>query len=293
MNLKSVLVLIFSFLISASAHANAFKAKYDQFKTDDFTESEVYELFQLYLKEGANNNGTGNDQLLIHAIKTPYAPAGSHAGAKFYEALSWYNDKIAGNRNGEFSLVELSQVFNRDAQKYINIVLQKGSDSDRIAAWKMLQKLTLLKNAITASGKNFYPYRANVLNQVNMHNAWNAANTIKDRADFEKRVIDASWQRPVLIKFGLTYCVHCLLMENLGSVPAVAKKYQGQMDVYKLWWNPKDKPNYAELNDIAAEEGITSSPMFNLYIDGKPVKSEYAFPDEQGLGLEEFLDGHL
>ena len=48
-------------------------------------------------------------------------------------------------------------------------------------------------------------------------------NTITSYDDFQRRVTDASWEKPVLIKFGLTYCVHCLLMENLGSVPAVAK----------------------------------------------------------------------
>ena len=102
-------------------------------------------------------------------------------------------------------------------------------------------------------------------------------------------MIRASWTRPVLVKFGLTYCVHCLLMENLGSVPAVAQRYKGQIDVYKLWWNPNEPQHFYELNAIASEQGITSSPMFNLYVDGRLIKSEYAFPDEDGSGIEEFL----
>ena len=82
-------------------------------------------------------------------------------------------------------------------------------------------------------------------------------------------------------------------MENLGSVPAVAKKYKGQIDVYKLWWNPNEPQRFYELNTIASEQGVTSSPIFNLYINGRLVKSEYAFPDEEGLGLEAYLQDYL
>ena len=82
-------------------------------------------------------------------------------------------------------------------------------------------------------------------------------------------------------------------MENLGSVPAVSRKYESKLSVYKLWWNPKDPRNFDELNQIANEEGITSSPMFNLYINGRLVKSGYAFPDEDGSGLEDFLKNYI
>ena len=82
-------------------------------------------------------------------------------------------------------------------------------------------------------------------------------------------------------------------MENLGSVPAVAKRYKNKLNVYKLWWNPNQPSVFRELNQIASQEHVTSSPVFNLYINGRLVKSEYAFPDEDGSGLEEFLEGYL
>ena len=105
-------------------------------------------------------------------------------------------------------------------------------------------------------------------------------------------MIEASHDKPVLVKFGLTYCAHCLLLEQMGSVPAVAEKYGDAMDVYKLWWNPHDEA-MAEITAVAGEQGVTSSPLFILYKDGEIVKSGYGFPDEKGEGLEDFLAGHI
>ena len=53
--------------------------------------------------------------------------------------------------------------------------------------------------------------------------------------------------------------------------------------------NPNEPQRFYELNAIASEQGITSSPMFNLCVNGRLVKSGYAFPDENGEGIEEFL----
>ena len=75
-------------------------------------------------------------------------------------------------------------------------------------------------------------------------------------------------------------------------MPAVAEKYEDDMDVYKLWWNPQD-PAYTELNALASENGVRSSPIFILYKDGEIVKHGYAFPDENGEGLESFLGDAL
>ena len=104
--------------------------------------------------------------------------------------------------------------------------------------------------------------------------------------------VRASFRRPVLVKFGLTYCIHCLLLENMGSVPAVAGKYADEIDVVKLWWNPHD-PEMSQVNQIAGEEGVSSSPWFILYIDGAQVKSGYAFPDQNGSGMEDFIGPFL
>jgi thiol-disulfide isomerase/thioredoxin len=257
----------------------------------NFQEDDVYSLFQEFSYDGKISKSELNQ--IVYVAKNPYAPTESHAGDKFLEALSWYNDMTLGNKDGYFTLSELELAFNQQLKKYLNTLFEGYSETERMSAWKMLQKLEILRKTILEAGDRYYAYRANDLSQINHDNEWNRRNTITSRADFNKRVLAESWKRPVLIKFGLTYCVHCLLMENLASVPAVAQKYEGELSVYKLWWNPKDQASYYELNQIAAEQGITSSPMFNLYINGKLVKSGYAFPDEQGNGLEEFLEDYL
>lgn len=291
MKLRTTLILCLISILGFSLHANDLRESFDRYRVDGFTDDEIVALYNEYTQAGSLTRD--HIRLLVYAAKNPYAPEGSHAGAKFFEALAWYNDLTQGNKNGKFTLKELDRVFKDQAKKYLQIVARRQSPVERVSAWKMLQKLTLLKREIESSGRSYYRYRAKTLFQVDYENDWNKKNTLSSRADFQKRVIQASYEKPVLIKFGLTYCVHCLLMENLGSVPAVAKKYKKEMDVYKLWWNPKDPQNYGVLNRIAAEQGITSSPMFNLYIDGKLVKSGYAFPDENGDGLEEFLADYL
>ncbi len=273
-NLLSILVLIFITISSRSMAA-------------EFNESEIFDIYKKATRDGQVTRYEADK--IIHAAQNPYSPTSSHAGNKFLEALSWYNDITVGNKDGYFTLRELSVAFDQQVEKYLTVLFQQASATERVSAWKMVQKLKILEKTIKQSGKSYYTYRAKQLGEVSYENEWNRKNTIRSREDFNRRVIEASWRRPVLVKFGLTYCVHCLLMENLGSVPAVAKKYKGQIDVYKLWWNPNDSRQFGELNTIASEEGITSSPMFNLYIDGKLVKSGYAFPDENGDGMEEFF----
>ena len=151
---------------------------------------------------------------------------------------------------------------------------QPGQDVQRMQAWKFIQKLRILENEINVRAEQgegaYYPYSPRAMMTIDTNSDFNVTNTISDRADFEARVKEASYDKPVLVKFGLTYCAHCLLLEQLGSVPAVAERYADEMDVYKLWWNPHDA-EYNQLNTIAGEEGITSSPMFILYKDGEVV----------------------
>tara|TARA_X000000950_G_scaffold283982_1_gene386088 strand:+ start:948 stop:1742 length:795 start_codon:yes stop_codon:yes gene_type:complete len=261
------------------------------FANNEYQEPEVYSIFKKAARDG---NITRHElEKIIFAASKPYAPTRSHAGAKFLEALSWYNDIVIGNRDGRFTLRELDKSFEEQIQKYLTTLFQHASQTDRMSAWKMVQKLKILKKFIIISGRNYYPYEAKRLSTVSKNNEWNRKNTITSYDDFQRRVIDASWKKPVLIKFGLTYCVHCLLMENLGSVPAVAKKYKNKLNVYKLWWNPNQPNVFRELNQIASKENVTSSPVFNLYINGRLVKSEYAFPDEDGSGLEDFLKDYI
>ncbi|MBT3584704.1 MAG: thioredoxin family protein [Halobacteriovoraceae bacterium] len=277
--------ILVTLLISGTALAGHYEDRYQAFKTDGFEDAELVELYH-YLSQ--NPHTKTQVRAFTAALLSPYAPENSHTGQKFFQALSWYHDTTSGNRNGKFSLRELEKTMKKEAQNYLARLQDGAADDDRLATWKMLQKLKLIQKEIIRSGKSYYPYQKRQLGQVNFNGPWNKLNTIRSTEQFQKRVIEASFNRPVLIKFGLTYCVHCLLMENLGSVPAVAKKYRDVLDTYKLWWNPKDQA-YSELNQIAADQGVTSSPFFILYRDGRQVNAGYAFPDHNGEGMEEFL----
>ena len=63
------------------------------------------------------------------------------------------------------------------------------------------------------------------------------------------------------------------------------------MTVKKLWWNPHD-PNMEKLPGWLGKR-VTSSPYFILYENGEVAKSGYGFPDEQGSGMEDFLEGFV
>lgn len=271
---------------------------YNEYEKDGFTDSELVTLYQslqeLYphLKELHKQEYL---QSLGVAVSNPYIPENTHTGDRFFRALSWYHDTLYGNGDGIFELAELNGVYQKQMAIYWDQLGSEEIPSRRIQTWKMIQKLQLLgieiytRDINAETSVNGYTYEPRVMGQVDLSNPWNAQYTVLNQKDFKERVIKASYTKPVLVKFGLTYCIHCLLLENLGSVPAVAKKYSEQIDTYKLWWNPKDS-NKKELNNVAMEEGVTSSPYFILYKNGQQIKAGYAFPDENGEGMEEFLE---
>ncbi|RLA62717.1 MAG: hypothetical protein DRQ88_07045 [Epsilonproteobacteria bacterium] len=285
MKLLTLLVMLLAIEVKAETFENLYNEKAD----DGFNDSELVTLFNALLE---TPNPKTHVNSFIKAVNTPFLPENAHTGDRFYKALSWYNDTTKGNRDGKFNLDELSSAFQAEVQKYLTITQSRTNIEARIAAWKMIQKLGLLKNQIEARGERgegyFYPYTPKKMFEIDHNNPWNAAHTIDSDVEFRRDVIDASFTKPVLVKFGLTYCVHCLLLENLGSVPAVEKRYRDSIDVHKLWWNPKSE-DYSELNNIAKREGVKSSPYFILYKDGKKINEGYAFPDDQGEGMEEFL----
>ena len=227
-------------------------------------------------------------QRLQSAVLTPFVSENPHTGDKFFETLAWYRDLTAGNRDGQLTLQELEDIVHAEAQTYLGHLQQGSAPTIREQSWKWLQKLAILRQEIQSKGWEAYPYTQMDMKQIDHDSQWNAAHTIDDIPEFNQRVLLASHQKPVLVKFGLTYCIHCLLLEHLGSVPAVHERYQDVMDVYKLWWNPHAE-DMAELNYIAQSQGVKSSPFFILYHQGQIIQSGYAFPDENGLGMEEFL----
>ena len=234
---------------------------------------------------------------LWKAVLSPSMPKESHKDDKFFEVLAWYVDKSTSQSgDGRLSLKEVQESLEKYGQQYLQLSTNPEQSVHRLQAWKFVQKLRLLEKEINVrigQGKGaYYPYSPRAMMEIDQNSDFNRTNTVRSRADFSEKVLAASYDKPVLVKFGLTYCAHCLLLEQLGSVPAVAEKYADEMEVFKLWWNPPDEA-YKDLNDIAGEPGVNSSPMFILFKDGKAVKSGYAFPDETGGGMESFLEGHI
>jgi len=225
------------------------------------------------------------------AVLRPKLGENAHTGDRFFEAVAWYTDKtVARSGDGALTLNELRFAKNQKAKEYLSLAASPEGADQRRQTWKNIEKLALLEQEILASGKTSYAYDPAKMMQVNYNNEWNEAHTIKSAAGFDRKVRQASFEKPVLVKYGLTYCMHCLLLEQLDSVRAVADKYGDDLDVHKVWWNPND-PAMAEISDLTINEGVNSSPYFMVYKDGEVVRKGYAFPDEQGQGLEDLLDG--
>jgi thiol-disulfide isomerase/thioredoxin len=264
--------------------------RFESLKSDGWTDDELVE----FLGEAQSQGRVAEfSDRIWEAIMNPQYSANAHAGDRFYEALAWYTDKtIVGSQDERITLDEIRAAKGKKAQEWASLYGNSQAADSRRQTWKFIQKLALLENHIVSAGGDHLEYDAAAMGSVNHNSAWNVANTISTRADFQSDVIDASYDRPVLVKFGLTYCVHCLLLEQLDSVRAVAERYAGEMDVKKVWWNPHDA-ELLESTGIAQDEGVTSSPHFIVYKDGQPVRAGYAFPDEDGTGMDDLLSGVL
>ena len=117
--------------------------------------------------------------------------------------------------------------------------------------------------------------------------AWDKENTLADGSDFRKRVCEASATAPVVVKFGSTQCADCLLMEFTQGIRVAAEKSGASPHIYKFWWGP----NLSQGNDsLRKSEGVTSSPTFIVYRNGRRYPCGFAFLDDKGAGLEECLD---
>jgi thiol-disulfide isomerase/thioredoxin len=280
--------------VPASNTPRSIQDIHDEFAADGFTDEEL----KTYIANIVNSPQPREHlSPLWAAVLNPKMPDEAHQDAKFFEVLSWYIDKsTSGAGDGRLSLAEVQEQLAVYGQRYLATSQDPAQKTSRLQNWKFIQKLRLLEQQIGArvalGEEAFYPYSPRDMMEIDGASAWNAEHTIDSRAEFNKDVIDASFDKPVLVKFGLTYCAHCLLLEQLGSVPAVSKKYGDALGVKKLWWNPHD-PNMEEITRVAGEQGVTSSPFFILYDKGEIVKSGYAFPDENGEGMEDFLKGHL
>lgn len=109
-----------------------------------------------------------------------------------------------------------------------------------------------------------------------------APNTVTVTAEnFQSLVLDASYDRPVLVDFWADWCAPCrMLMPILAKL---ADEYRGRFTLAKV--------NTEEQQALAAQFGIRSLPTVQLFISGQPVDQFMgALPEGQ---IREFIDRHL
>lgn len=99
--------------------------------------------------------------------------------------------------------------------------------------------------------------------------------------DFQQNVLEASFQRPILVDFWADWCQPCRsLMPILADL---ANQYCGKFLLAKL--NTEENPN------IASALGIRSLPTVRLFIKGQVVDEFMgALPESQ---IRAFLDKHI
>ncbi len=232
----------------------------------------------------AYHEGRLSGDSLRAAILDPVLPEEERPKA-FFDALAWYFDGLAGERDRRLSGAELSGVLRGIAGWYVE-ALESGEAADRVQAWKLIQKGTLLSVKLREWKRADYPYPdLKDISQDEKTKAWSQAHTIKDTADFKAKACDLSRQTTVLVKFGNKACSDCLLLELLGSLKAVADR-NPNIAVYKSWWGPNEP---REMDELRRQEGAKSSPFFILYRGGRRYRCGYGFPDEKGDGLEACL----
>ncbi len=230
------------------------------------------------------------------AVRSPSLPK-DPLQPRFLEALAWYAAG-APDRSGDLTLKRLDRRIADDVDAYLGLLKAKvehGDDNDyaRTRTWKLIQKFTALREEMTKPPrKERYPYAA-LKKEIGAPevDAWDREHTLRSPDEFVEKVCRASHDRPVLVKFGNTNCSQCMLFEILGSVRAIAENpaHKGAIDVYKVWWGYRPDSGFAgrikdpdRLNDLVKGEGVTSSPFFIVYRDGRAARCGDAFPDDHG-----------
>lgn len=239
---------------------------------------------------------------LTDAILRPSVPS-DPAQPAFLDALAWF---AAGTPKGpgSLTLAKLDAFIKGQVDAYRHLLaakVERGEENEypRTRTWKVIQKLTLLRDAMTVAGGGVYEFPA-MATVAEGEDPWEREHTISTPEEFEAKVCKASFQRPVLVKFGNTNCTQCMLFEMIGSIREMAESpaYRGKVDVYKLWWGMRPDASFAgklrqpaRLDELAVAEGIRSSPYFVVYRDGRRYSCGDAFPDARGH--DERLDACL
>lgn len=100
-------------------------------------------------------------------------------------------------------------------------------------------------------------------------------------AEFQARVIDASFQTPVLVDFWAEWCAPCRSLMPL--LAQITESYAGKLQLAKVDTEAEQQ--------LAAHFGIRSLPTVMLVINGQPVDQfTGALPESQ---VREFLEKHI
>jgi Putative porin len=234
------------------------------------------------------------------AIRNPALPSDAPEPT-FLAALAWF---AAGTPDHAGSLTrdELDAFVGGQVQSYRQLLqakVERGEPNDylRTSTWKVIQKLTLLRNEMSSparDGRYAFPVMPRA---TAADDPWEREHTLRTPAEVADKVCKAS--RPVLVKYGNTNCTQCMLFELIGSVKAFAENpAHKDVDVYKVWWGYRPDASFtarikdpARLDDLVKAEGVRSSPTFVVYRNGRRYTCGGAFPDV--VGNDEHLDACL
>lgn len=231
------------------------------------------------------------------AIRTPALPKDPPQPA-FLEALAWYAAGAPG-KPGKLTRKQLDGQIKLSLDSYqllLKAKAESGEENDyaRTRTWKLIQKFTLLREEMSKpprDGRLSYPalHKEPGGPQVD---AWDREHTLRSPDEFAAKVCRASFDHPVLLKYGNTNCTQCMLFEILGSVKQIADNpaHKGAIDVYKVWFGFRPDAGFAgrirdpeRLEALAKAEGVRSSPTFIVYRNGRRYPCGDGFPDESGM----------
>ena len=231
---------------------------------------------------------------LNRAIRNPARPNEPPQPA-FLSALAWFAAQTP-NQAGTLTLAHLDGFLDTQVSLYAELLeakvaRQEANDYSRTRMWKVVQKLTLLRDEMARPGRDGrYPYVA--FPKVAAENdPWELAHTLASPEEFTEKVCRASSERPILVKFGNTNCTQCMLFELTGAVKRYADGAlaRGPLDVYKVWFGLRPDATFAgrirdpkRLDDLAKLEGVQSSPTFIVYRNGRRHTCGDAVPDNAG-----------
>lgn len=225
------------------------------------------------------------------AIRNPTLPSDAPEVA-FLEALAWF---AAGTppTAGTLTLDELDAFVGTQVQSYRKLLeakVERSEENDypRTSTWKVIQKLTLLRNEMSSAARGGRYAYTSMPRATAASDPWESAHTLRTPAEFADKVCKA--QRPVLVKFGNTNCTQCMLFELIGSVKTFAEnRAHKDVDVYKVWFGLLPDASFtarikdpARLDDLAKAEGVRSSPTFIVYRNGRRYPCGGSFPDPTG-----------